>query len=258
MRVVPSVALARPRPLPPRSAPPRCSCCPAPCRHESVRNPPGSGLPACDPDNGGLTLPGRFLRAGGGRRRSQQRTPRRRGGQRGHLRSQPGARAGAAPSTPVGGVFALRGTPTATGGRKWWSSSGDKLRAPASSSATAISYISTSTEVFRYALTPGQLVPAGPPELMVSEFPMQRGHRDKPFAFDDDGEHVRERGRAVERLPAAAADGRLAGTPALPGARAAGERLALRRGPAGADAGGRRVQVRAGHAQPAWHRGGTP
>ena len=48
-------------------------------------------------------------------------------------------------------------------------------------------YVSTSTEVYRYPLIPGQLAPSGEPELIVSGFPEQRGHRGKAFAFDDTG-----------------------------------------------------------------------
>ena len=50
-------------------------------------------------------------------------------------------------------------------------------------------YISTTTEVYRYPMTPGELLPQGEPELIVSGFPEQRGHAEKAFAFDDVG-HV--------------------------------------------------------------------
>ena len=46
-------------------------------------------------------------------------------------------------------------------------------------------YLSTTTEVYRYRMTPGDLVPRGEPELIVSGFPEQRGHADKAFAFDE-------------------------------------------------------------------------
>ena len=48
-------------------------------------------------------------------------------------------------------------------------------------------YVSTFTEIFRYELTPGRLAPTGGPESVVAGFPAQRGHPDKPFAFDDAG-----------------------------------------------------------------------
>ena len=48
-------------------------------------------------------------------------------------------------------------------------------------------YLSTTTEVYRYAMTPGELVPPGEAELVVGGFPEQRGHADKAFAFDDAG-----------------------------------------------------------------------
>ena len=37
-------------------------------------------------------------------------------------------------------------------------------------------YLSTTTEVYRYAMTPGELVPPGEAELVVGGFPEQRGH----------------------------------------------------------------------------------
>ena len=46
-------------------------------------------------------------------------------------------------------------------------------------------YLSTTTEVYRYLMTPGELVPRGEPELIVSGFPEQRGHAAKAFAFDE-------------------------------------------------------------------------
>ena len=48
-------------------------------------------------------------------------------------------------------------------------------------------YLSTTTEVYRYAMTPGELVPQGEAELVVGGFPEQRGHAEKAFAFDDAG-----------------------------------------------------------------------
>ena len=48
-------------------------------------------------------------------------------------------------------------------------------------------YLSTTTEVYRYPMTVGELIPTGEPELLISGFPEQRGHADKAFAFDDMG-----------------------------------------------------------------------
>jgi glucose/arabinose dehydrogenase/cytochrome c5 len=48
-------------------------------------------------------------------------------------------------------------------------------------------YHSTNTSVYRYALTPGELVPKGEPELVVSGLPDERQHNSKSFAFDEAG-----------------------------------------------------------------------
>lgn len=48
-------------------------------------------------------------------------------------------------------------------------------------------YHSTNTAVYRYALTPGVLVPTGEPEVMVDSLPVGPGHAAKSFAFDDQG-----------------------------------------------------------------------
>src|SRR6266403_6230974 len=46
-------------------------------------------------------------------------------------------------------------------------------------------YYSTRTGVFRYKYTPGELVPSGEPETIVSGLPAERDHDAKCFAFDD-------------------------------------------------------------------------
>lgn len=48
-------------------------------------------------------------------------------------------------------------------------------------------YYATTRSVERFKLTPGELVPAGPAEVVVGDFPDQRGHADKDLAFDDQG-----------------------------------------------------------------------
>jgi len=42
-------------------------------------------------------------------------------------------------------------------------------------------------DVIRYRLEPGQLVPPGPPEAIVTDFPSQRSHEAKALALDDSG-----------------------------------------------------------------------
>ena len=48
-------------------------------------------------------------------------------------------------------------------------------------------YYSTTTGVFRYRLTPGELVPSGEPETIVANLPAERSHNAKSFAFDGEG-----------------------------------------------------------------------
>jgi len=48
-------------------------------------------------------------------------------------------------------------------------------------------YHSTNSQIFRYKLTPGELVPAGEPERIVRDLPDKRQHNAKAFAFGADG-----------------------------------------------------------------------
>jgi glucose/arabinose dehydrogenase/cytochrome c551/c552 len=48
-------------------------------------------------------------------------------------------------------------------------------------------YHSTNDSVYRYRLGPGELVPKGEPELVVSGLPSERQHDSKSFAFDEAG-----------------------------------------------------------------------
>ncbi|MFZ5497199.1 MAG: PQQ-dependent sugar dehydrogenase [Verrucomicrobiota bacterium] len=48
-------------------------------------------------------------------------------------------------------------------------------------------YHSTDRDIYRYRLTPGELVPAGEPERIVRDLPNQRQHSAKVFAFGADG-----------------------------------------------------------------------
>lgn len=62
-----------------------------------------------------------------------------------------------------------------------------------SGSATGIAfhggylYVSQPTQVIRFKMTPGQMVPGGAPEVVVSGFDPAREHSDKGLAFDDKG-----------------------------------------------------------------------
>jgi glucose/arabinose dehydrogenase/cytochrome c5 len=49
-------------------------------------------------------------------------------------------------------------------------------------------YHSSTSAVYRYRMTPGQLVPASPQETVVSGLPDERQHSAKSFAFGEDGQ----------------------------------------------------------------------
>jgi glucose/arabinose dehydrogenase len=55
-------------------------------------------------------------------------------------------------------------------------------------------YASTDREIYRYKLTPGELVPAGEPETVVGNLPNQSQHSAKAFAFGADGKLYVESG----------------------------------------------------------------
>ena len=143
-----------------------------------------AAAPACDPDNGGLTLaPGfcaKVVADDLGAARNLVVAP---NGDV-YVTIQRGVRAPGQPPQP-GFLMALRDT----------NGDGtlDQREKFGTNGATGIVlrngylYFATTTSVERFTLTPGQLVPTGPAEVMVSGFPEQRGHQDKDVAFDDRG-----------------------------------------------------------------------
>ena len=141
-------------------------------------------LPACDPDNGGLVLPDGFcalvVADGLGRARHIDVTAD--GDIYVHTR---GAR-GQSADAPSGAIVALQdadGDGRAEVVERFSDHHGTGLQL-----RNEHLYFSTTTEVYRYVMTPGQLVPQAEPELIVSGFPEQRGHAEKAFAFDDAGD----------------------------------------------------------------------
>jgi glucose/arabinose dehydrogenase len=138
---------------------------------------PSDAAPACDSDNGGLTLPPGFCALVVA---DQLAAPR-------HLAVAPngdlfvaleGERAGS------GGVVALRDT---TGDGK-----ADVVERFGSEGGTGIAlgkdalYFSTSSTVYRYALRTGSLTPLGAPEVIVKDLPTG-GHSARNLALSGDG-----------------------------------------------------------------------
>ena len=149
---------------------------PAPAEAQRSR-----GLPACDPDNGGLILPEGFcaLVVADGLEGARHVGVTADGDIYVHLRGA----GGRAPDPPGGGVVALRdadgdGRTEVVARFSDHYGTGLQLRGD-------YLYLSTTTEVYRYRMTPGELVPRGEPELIVTGFPEQRGHAEKAFAFDE-------------------------------------------------------------------------
>ena len=143
-----------------------------------------ASAPACDPDNGGLTLaPGfcaKVVADDLGPARNLVVAP---SGDV-YVAIQRGPRAPGQPPQP-GFLMALRDT----------NGDGtlDQREKFGANGATGIVlrngylYFATTTSVERFKLTPGQLAPTGAAEVLVGGFPEQRGHQDKDVAFDDKG-----------------------------------------------------------------------
>jgi len=133
--------------------------------------------PACDPDNGGLTLPSGFCafiaadNLGVGR----------------HLAVAPNGDVYLAlqGDRSSGGVVALRDT---NGDGRF-----EMKEQFGNASVTGIGlrngylYIATPNTVQRYKMTPGELKPSGAPEVVVKDLPGVRQHGDKGLTFDGKG-----------------------------------------------------------------------
>ena len=138
-----------------------------------------AATPACDPGNGGLTLPAGFCALvvtegiGGAAR---------------HLVVAPNGDVYVSTRNvrgTSGGIVGLRDT---NGDGK-----ANVTEKFGMNGATGIAlrdgylYYATTTSVERFKMTPGELKPAGPAEVVVGEFPSGGGHADKTFAFDGRG-----------------------------------------------------------------------
>ena len=140
-------------------------------------------LPECIPDNGGLMLPEGFcalvVADTLGRMRHLDVAP------NGDIYVRDRGNRGRDNYDPGGGIVALRDADN--DGRA------EIVERFADHYGTGLQlrgnylYVSTTTEVYRYPMTPGQLVPQGEAEPIVTGFPDQRGHSSKAFAFDDAG-----------------------------------------------------------------------
>jgi len=135
--------------------------------------------PACDPDNGGITLPAGFCALVV----ADDLGPAR------HMAVAPNGDVYVATlggrSVPGAPLVAMR---DADGDGKF-----EVKERFGESSATGIAlhngylYVGTPTEIVRYKMTAGTLKPTGPREVVVGGFELQRQHEDKGVAFDGKG-----------------------------------------------------------------------
>lgn len=137
-----------------------------------------AGPIACDPDNGGITLPTGFCAvvAANNLGAARHATVAANGDLYVALMSE---------RNQKGGAVALRDT---KGDGHF-----DTKEAFGTGSTTGIAlhngylYLAHPTSVERYKMTPGQLVPTGEPETIVADIPLQHEHEDKGLAFDGKG-----------------------------------------------------------------------
>src|SRR3989475_5991043 len=133
-----------------------------------------AALPACDPDNGGITLPAGFCAVVVA---DQVGAPR-------HLAVAPNGDVFVALQSRPGGVLALRDT---TGDGK-----ADITERFGSEGGTGIAlgkgvlYFSSTTSVYRYAIRAGSLVPLGEPDVIVRGL-ANGGHAARNLALAADG-----------------------------------------------------------------------
>ncbi|CAN5885965.1 sorbosone dehydrogenase family protein [soil metagenome] len=141
-------------------------------------------LPACDPDNGGLTLPQGFCalvaHEGVGAARHIAVAP------DGRVYVAIQTRRGQEGQTEQGGIVALRDTD----GDGRLDERSDRF-GPEGGTGIAVQdgylYFAPNTYVVRWQLADAELQPTGQLDTVVSGFPEQRSHAAKPLAFDGRG-----------------------------------------------------------------------
>src|SRR2546422_3757555 len=135
----------------------------------------GQGKLTCDPGNGGIMLPAGFCAVVAADNLGTLR----------HLTVAPNGDTYVALQAKPGGVAALR---DANGDGKF-----EMKESFGEGSITGIAlhngylYVSKLNSVERFKMTPGQLKPAGAPEIVVSGLEGERQHGDKGIAFDGKG-----------------------------------------------------------------------
>jgi glucose/arabinose dehydrogenase len=144
------------------------------------------GLPACDPDNGGITLPPGFCALvvhEGGIGEARHLVVNTNGDIYVILRR--GVRPSPKEPFAPGGIMALRdtnGDGKADVTEKFGEIGGTGLEL-----RNGYLYYAATSHIGRFKLTAGELKPAGPAEIVVEGFPSGGGHAEKDIAFDNSG-----------------------------------------------------------------------
>ena len=146
-----------------------------------------AGLPSCDTNNGGLTLPPGFCALvvhEGGIGEGRHIVVNDNGDIYVILRR--GARPSPNEPLSAGGIVGLRDTDgdgkADVVSEKFGTVGGTGLEL-----RNGYLYYAAITHIGRFKLTPGELKPAGPEEIIVDGFPVGGGHAEKDIAFDDSG-----------------------------------------------------------------------
>jgi glucose/arabinose dehydrogenase len=148
---------------------------------------PKAGLPSCDADNGGLTLPAGFCALvvhDGGIGEGRHIVVNDNGDIYVILRR--GARPSPTEPFSPGGIVGLRDT-NGDGKADVVSEKFGTIGGTGLELRNGYLYYAATTHIGRFKLTPGELKPAGPAEIVVDGFPVGGGHAEKDIAFDNAG-----------------------------------------------------------------------
>ena len=144
------------------------------------------GLPACDADNGGLKLPAGFcaLVVHEGVGEGRHIVVNTNGDIYVILRRGPTPAAGQ--TRQPGGIVGLRDT-NGDGKADMVTEKFGDMGGTGLELRNGYLYFASPTAIGRFKLTPGELKPAGPAEIIVDGLPAGGGHAEKDIAFDDQG-----------------------------------------------------------------------
>ena len=159
----------------------------APAAPKPSAPPAKAGLPSCDAGNGGLTLPAGFCALvvhEGGIGEGRHIVVNDNGDIYVILRR--GARPSPTEPFSAGGIVGLRDT-NGDGKAEMVSEKFGTVGGTGLELRNGYLYYAATTHIGRFKLTPGELRPAGPAEIIVDGFPVGGGHAEKDIAFDNAG-----------------------------------------------------------------------